>query len=62
MALSQRRTQPARATGHVSHDAQARIDERVATILARRESSRPAAPTAARRPTDRGAAKTRRER
>jgi 3-phenylpropionate/cinnamic acid dioxygenase small subunit len=47
MALRQRRTKPSRATGHVSHDAQVRIDERVAQILARRASDRPAAPTTA---------------
>jgi hypothetical protein len=62
MALSQRRTKAARATGHVSHDAQARIDERVAKILARRQSSRPAARTAAPRLTEPGNAEARRGR
>jgi hypothetical protein len=61
MALKQRRTNPAHATGHVSHDAQVRIDERVARILARREPDRPAAGTASRRPTE-PANVTRRER
>jgi hypothetical protein len=62
MALKERRTKPARATGHVSHDAQVRIDERVARILARRGSARPAARTAAPRPTGAGNGETRRER
>jgi hypothetical protein len=35
MALTPRRITHARATGHVSHDAQVRIDKRVARILAR---------------------------
>ena len=51
MALRQRRTKPARATGHVSHDAQVRVDVRVARILAGRESDGPAARTDSLRPT-----------
>jgi 3-phenylpropionate/cinnamic acid dioxygenase small subunit len=62
MAQTQRRTNPARATGHVSHDAQVRVDERVARILARRASPRPAARTAEPRPTDAAGLATRRER
>jgi hypothetical protein len=61
MALRQRRTKPASATGHVSHEAQVRIDERVARILARRGSGRRAARTAAVRPTESENAETRRE-
>jgi hypothetical protein len=61
MALTQHRAKPARATGHVSHDAQVRVDERVARILARRESDAPAARTASPRPTE-PANVTRRER
>jgi hypothetical protein len=62
MALRQRRSNPARATGHVSHEAQVRIDERVARILGRRGSGRPAARTAAPRSTASDNAETRRER
>jgi hypothetical protein len=61
MALSHRRTKAARATGHVSHDAQLRIDARVARILARRGSDRPAVRTAAGRPTEAGNVGPRRE-
>jgi len=62
MALRQRRTKPTPATGHVSHDAQVRIDERVAQILARQASDRPAARTAARRAPEPGTVWTRRKR
>ena len=62
MAPRQRRSNPARATGHVSHEAQVRIDERVARILARRGFGRAAARTASPRPTAPGHAETRRER
>jgi len=62
MAPRQRRRKPARATGHVSHEAQVRVDERVARILAARDSGRPAAPTASPRPTAPGNAEIRRER
>lgn len=62
MALRQRRTKPARATGHVSHDAQVRIDERVAQILAGRASDGPAARTAAPRPPEAGTVGSRRKR
>jgi hypothetical protein len=41
MALTPRGTTHARATGHVSHDAQVRIDKRVARILARGAADRP---------------------
>jgi hypothetical protein len=40
MALTPRRITHARATGHVSHDAQVRIDKRVARILARAAADR----------------------
>ena len=61
MALRQRRSNAARVTGHVSHEAQVRIDKRVARILARRGSGRLGARTAAPRPTASGDAETRRE-
>jgi hypothetical protein len=61
MALTQRRTKPARATGHVSHDAQVRIDERVAQILAGRASDGPAR-TAQPRPPETGTVGSRRKR
>jgi hypothetical protein len=40
MALTPVRTQPAQTVGHVSHDAQARVDKRVTEILARRAAAR----------------------
>jgi hypothetical protein len=40
IAVEVRRTQNARNVGHVSHDAQARIDKRVAKILAVRHARR----------------------
>lgn len=46
MALPRSRTEQAQGTGHVSHDAQVRIDTRVKRILARRQPGRPAAPAA----------------
>jgi hypothetical protein len=52
MALKPGRTQHARTVGHVSHDAQARIDKRVAKILAARDAAlrlaraRPGVPSA----------------
>jgi hypothetical protein len=58
MALRQRDRKPARATGHIAHDAQVRIDERVAKILARRASDRRAARTAALRRTQPGHVET----
>ena len=39
MALTPVRTEPVRTVGHVSHDAQARVDTRVKEILARREAA-----------------------
>jgi hypothetical protein len=36
------RTEQAASVGHVSHDAQARVDERVREILARRDAARAA--------------------
>jgi hypothetical protein len=39
MALETKRTESARMAGHVSHDAQGRVDERVKEILARREAA-----------------------
>jgi hypothetical protein len=56
MALTQRRPKPAHATGHVSHDAQVRIDERVARILARQGTAigQGAAGSAAGRNRERG--------
>jgi hypothetical protein len=57
MALRSSRVEHARTAGHVSHDAQVRIDKRVERILARRETARRAAHTAAARakePDDRG--------
>ena len=39
MALKPERTQHARSVGHVSHDAQARVDKRVARILAARDAA-----------------------
>jgi hypothetical protein len=52
MALKRGRTQDARTVGHVSHDAQARVDKRVARILAARDAAlrsrgtRPGVPSA----------------
>jgi hypothetical protein len=40
IAVEVRRTQNARNVGHVSHDAQTRIDKRVAKILAGRHAGR----------------------
>ena len=37
MALKQVRTERPRTVGHVSHDAQVRVDRRVSQIVARRE-------------------------
>jgi|1186.fasta_scaffold671395_1 hypothetical protein len=62
MALTVRGTKLARAAGHVSHDAQVRIDERVARILARQDSDRRAGRTAALRPKESEHVETRRER
>ena len=39
MALKPSRTQRARTVGHISHDAGARVDQRVKEILARREAA-----------------------
>jgi len=50
MALTPKFTEPARSAGHISHEAQVRVDKRVERILARREHARPATPTAAARP------------
>jgi hypothetical protein len=52
MALKPRLTEHARTAGHVSHDAQVRVDKRVQKILARREHARLATRTAATRPKD----------
>jgi hypothetical protein len=62
MALRQRCTTPIRATGHVSHDAQVRIDQRVARILGRGELGRRADPKAPPDRTEHGKVATRRER
>lgn len=42
MALKPVRTEQAPTVGHVSHDAQARVDKRVREILARRDAARAA--------------------
>jgi hypothetical protein len=47
MALKPRLTEDARPAGHVSHDAQVRVDKRVQKILARREHARLATRTSA---------------
>jgi hypothetical protein len=52
MALKPRLTEHARTAGHVSHDAQVRIDKRVQQILARHERARLATRTAATRAKD----------
>ena len=39
MALKPGLTQRAQTAGHVSHDAQARVDKRVAAILAARDAA-----------------------
>lgn len=39
MALKPARTKRVRTTGYLSHDAQARVDRRVAQILERREAA-----------------------
>jgi hypothetical protein len=52
MALKPRITEHARTAGHVSHDAQVRVDKRVEKILARRAHARLTTPTAATRPQD----------
>jgi hypothetical protein len=39
MALQPPRTQRPRTVGHISHDASARVDQRVKEILARREAA-----------------------
>jgi hypothetical protein len=52
MALKPRLTEHARPAGHVSHDAQVRVDKRVQKILARREHARLATRTSATRPKD----------
>jgi hypothetical protein len=62
MTLTEVSTKPARATGHVSHDVQVRIDERVARILARQDSDRRARRTAPLRPKESAHVETRRER
>jgi hypothetical protein len=49
MALTPRNTEHAQTAGHISHDAQVRVDKRVERILARREDARPTTPTAATR-------------
>lgn len=49
MALKPRLTDRERSVGHVSHDAQARVDKRVAKILAGREAALRAARAAAQR-------------
>jgi hypothetical protein len=61
MALPRSRTEQPQATGHVSHDAQERIDTRVKRVLARRESGPPATPAATTRPKEAGDAVTRRK-
>ena len=48
IALEVRRTKKAWNAGHVSHDAQARIDKRVAKILAAQDATRRLARVAAR--------------
>ncbi len=49
MALTVKVTEQAPTGGHVSHDAQVRVDKRVERILARFEHARLRAPTAATR-------------
>jgi hypothetical protein len=49
MALQERRRKRARTTGHVSREAQVRVDARVAQILARRDTALRQARLAARR-------------
>jgi len=53
MALKPRITEHARTAGHVSHDAQQRVDKRVEKILARRAQERLTTPTAGTRPVTR---------
>jgi hypothetical protein len=62
MALTQRRITRTQATGHVSYDAQVRVDKRVARILARGEAARHGRAAAAPRPRDPADRPTRRER
>jgi hypothetical protein len=62
MAQSQRRITRAQATGHVSHDAQVRVDKRVGRILAGAEAGRPGRAVAAPRPRDPADRPTHRER
>ena len=52
MALKPELTEHARTAGHVSHEAQVRVDKRVQKILARRDRARLATRTAATRPKD----------
>jgi hypothetical protein len=52
MALTPRLTEHARSAGHISHDAQVRVDKRVQQILVRHERARLATRTAATRPKD----------
>jgi hypothetical protein len=49
MALKEARTEHARTVGHASHEAQVRVNERVAQILGRREAALRQARLAARR-------------
>jgi hypothetical protein len=49
MALKKARTEHTRTVGHVSHEAQLRVDERVRQILARRAAALRQARLAARR-------------
>ena len=49
MALKEVATERARTVGHVSHEAQVRVDERVGKILARRAAALRQARLAARR-------------
>jgi hypothetical protein len=50
MALKPVRTEQAETVGHVSHDAQVRVDKRVTEILARREAARAATSSAPQAP------------
>jgi hypothetical protein len=61
MALTRTRTERPQAAGHVSHDAQVRIDRRIERIPARGESGPPAAQASATRPKEAGDAVTRRK-
>jgi hypothetical protein len=60
MALTPSRSEPGRTAGHVSHDAQMRIDKRIERILARHERALRAAQTTVARPKAPDEARTRR--